>query len=68
MNEYDIYTVHKIGELLGIQETEKSFNDQPTLSTLQSYLNRFLEECKESKKVEFFLFVFCGTHSTLRRN
>ena len=68
MNEYDTYTIHKIGELLGIQQSEKSLNDKPTLSTLQGYINRFLEECRESKKEEFFLFVFCDTHSTLKRN
>ena len=68
MNEFDIYTVHKIGELFGIQESEKSHNDHPSKNDLQTYLSKFFEECFESGKVDFFLFVYCGTHSTARKN
>ena len=68
MNEFDIYTVHKIGELFGIQQSEKHLNEDPTKSVLQTYLSNFQEECSSSERIDFFLFVYCGTHSTARRD
>ena len=68
MNDFDYYTVNKIGEVFGIEESEKQVNDKPTKKTLQDYINRFLEESNETKKVDFFLFVYCGANSTSQRN
>ena len=60
----DLYEVNRIGKLLGIEKKDVTVQAGPTKEELEDYVDTFRDECIVNPEIDYFLFVFCASHST----